>query len=84
MSKKIRLDFGTENGHVGGTQVFMCKGIDLTNASIEKTCFIYGKSTANQCIESFWDNATQAVYSVLDKSLSDFERWWILYYICIR
>ena len=51
----VRGDMGTENGHVAGMQRF------LTG---QQSSFLYGKSTHNQRIESFW--------SILRKECSQF------------
>jgi len=41
---KVRADRGTENGHVAAMQTVLATD----------GCFIYGTSTANQRIESWW------------------------------
>lgn len=43
--KFVRADFGTENGHVAQMQLFMTG----------RDSFLYGRSTANQRIEMFWN-----------------------------
>ena len=50
--KIVRADRGTENGHVEHFQTFLRE--DNVNPNINERCFQYGRSTANQRIESFW------------------------------
>ncbi|XP_031334523.1 uncharacterized protein LOC116164477 [Photinus pyralis] len=50
----IRADMGTENGTIEAMQTALCQ--IFTNPEQCKPPFIYGKSTANQRIESWWSN----------------------------
>ncbi|XP_061096945.1 uncharacterized protein LOC133127793 [Conger conger] len=50
--ERIRADNGTENGHVANMQVFLRRNHTDTFAK-ENSC-IYGRSTGNQRIESWW------------------------------
>lgn len=47
----IRCDYGTENGHVEHMQRFLRRH---ARDALSDRCFIYGSSTHNQRIESFW------------------------------
>lgn len=49
---RIRADMGTENCHVALLQQFMRR--DGSDSWAGEGSFLYGKSTANQRIESFW------------------------------
>ena len=50
--ERMRADNGTENGHVANMQVFLRR--NHTDAFAKDNSFIYGRSTANQRIESWW------------------------------
>ena len=50
--ERLRADRGTENGHVEGMQVFLRREHSDAFAGIKS--FLYGRSTANQRIESWW------------------------------
>ena len=62
---RCRCDLGTENSKLEELQTFFTvfNGADAAESS--DTCFMYGKSTANQCIEAWW--------SILRRQASD--RW---------
>jgi hypothetical protein len=67
--EKVRTDFGTENGHVEQMQIFL-RGLEDGD---HKKAFLYGASTGNQRIESWW--------SILRKHQSQF---WINLFQKIR
>lgn len=50
--ERIRADNGTENGHVANMQVFLRR--NHTDIFAKDNRFIYGRSTGNQRIESWW------------------------------
>lgn len=50
--ERLRADRGTENGHVEGMQVFLRR--EHSDAFAGNKSFLYGRSTANQRIESWW------------------------------
>lgn len=50
--ERIRADNGTENGHVTNMQVFLRR--NHTDTFAKENSFIYGRSTGNQRIESWW------------------------------
>ncbi|XP_035990558.1 uncharacterized protein LOC118562959 [Fundulus heteroclitus] len=50
--ERIRADNGTENGNVANMQVFLRR--NHTDSFAKDSSFIYGRSTANQRIESWW------------------------------
>ncbi|KAJ8284258.1 hypothetical protein COCON_G00031080 [Conger conger] len=50
--ERIRADNGTENGHVANMQVFLRR--NHTDTFAKENSFIYGRSTGNQRIESWW------------------------------
>jgi len=63
--KKIIADRGTENGHVAAMQTLL----------VGPNSFLYGRSTANQRIESWWGVLIEtAMWSVLDELLRNIER----------
>ncbi len=62
----VRADAGTENVNVSGIQLFLRRN-DQDSFKGEKS-FMYGRSTSNQRIESWW--------SFLRKSFTD---WWMIF-----
>ena len=67
-----RCDLGNENPRVQELQTLFHVLDDTNNSDIE-TCFIYGKSTANQRIEAWW--------SILRRHAAD---WWIAFFKDLR
>lgn len=67
----VRADAGTENVNVSGIQRFLRRN-DQDSFKSEKS-FMYGKSTSNQRIESWW--------SFLRKSFTD---WWMNFFKTMR
>lgn len=55
--KLLRSDFGTENGIAVGIQAWLCQS---------HAAHLYGKSTANQRIESFWSKLKPSVQGWID------------------
>ena len=70
---RCRCDLGTENSKLEELQTFFTvfNGADAAESS--DTCFMYGKSTANQRIEAWW--------SILRRQASD---WWINFFKNLR
>ncbi|XP_034530357.1 uncharacterized protein LOC117805873 [Notolabrus celidotus] len=50
--ERIRADHGTENGHVANMQMFLRR--NHTDVFAGDKSFLYGRSTGNQRIESWW------------------------------
>jgi hypothetical protein len=71
LPRVVRADAGTENVNVSGIQRFLRKNVQDSFKS-EKS-FMYGKSTSNQRIESWW--------SFLRKSFTD---WWMNFFKTMR
>jgi hypothetical protein len=67
----VRADAGTENVNVSGIQRFLRRN-DQDSFKGEKS-FMYGRSTSNQRIESWW--------SFLRKSFTD---WWMIFFKIMR
>lgn len=70
-ARKIRGDCGTENMYVAGMQRFFRRNDDDSFAGMKS--FMYGKSTSNQRIESWW--------AFLRNSCTD---WWMKYFRDLR
>ena len=71
---RCRCDVCTENSKLEELQTFftVVNGPDAAAESSDN-CFMYGKSTANQCIEAWW--------SILRRQASD---WWINFFKNLR
>ena len=63
----VRGDHGTKNVIVWGIQEFFCR--HHTNSQSKDRSFIYGPSTANQHIESWWS-----------QSFKSMALWWITFF----
>ena len=70
-ARRIRADFGTENTHVAQIQRFLRRN-NVDSFAKEKS-FVYGKSAANQRIESWW--SFQRRWGI---------NWWINYFKDLR
>ena len=70
-ARRIRADFGTENTHVAQIQRFLRRN-NVDSFAKEKS-FVYGKSVANQRIESWW--SFQRRWGI---------NWWINYFKDLR
>ena len=70
-ARRIRADFGTENTHVAQIQRFLRRH-NVDSLAKEKS-FVYGKSAANQRIESWW--SFQRRWGI---------NWWINYFKDLR
>ena len=70
-ARVVRADFGTENTYIAAIQQFLRH--DSTDSFSGENSFMYGKSTSNHRIESWWFH--------LRRGLTD---WWINYFKELR